>query len=130
MMEITININLDPALLSVIHDIASSLKLNTWVTKPAKEKPVAEAATESLGPCGITIDGAEAASEEVSDDTEILEEVPRYTIEVVREKLVRLSQSGKSKEVKALISTFGTNKLSEIPEEKFAEILAAAARIA
>ena len=56
--------------------------------------------------------------------------VPVITLEQVRGKLAGLSQSGKQAEVKALITKFGVNKLTDIPKENYPELLAAAEAIA
>jgi hypothetical protein len=50
-------------------------------------------------------------------------ETKKISFEDVRAKLSALSQEGKQTEVKALITEFGAKKLSDIPEEKYAEIL-------
>lgn len=55
---------------------------------------------------------------------------PVATLEQVRGKLAGLSQSGKQAEVKALITKFGVNKLTDIPKENYPELLAAAEAIA
>jgi hypothetical protein len=53
-----------------------------------------------------------------------VEKAPKdITLEAVRGKLASLSQNGKQAEVKALITEFGANKLSEIPKEKYPELL-------
>jgi hypothetical protein len=44
-------------------------------------------------------------------------------LEDVRAKLAALSQSGKQKEVKALIEKFGAKKLTDIPQEKYPQLL-------
>ncbi|MGF7185299.1 ElaB/YqjD/DUF883 family membrane-anchored ribosome-binding protein [Desulfitispora alkaliphila] len=44
-------------------------------------------------------------------------------LEEVRKKLAALSQNGKQKEVKELITSFGAKKLSDISEEKYPELL-------
>jgi hypothetical protein len=48
------------------------------------------------------------------------------TLEDVRGVLAKLSQGGKAAEVKGLISKFGAAKLTEIPADKYADVLAAA----
>lgn len=48
------------------------------------------------------------------------------TLEDVRAKLAALSQDGKQAEVKALITEFGAKKLSDVPAEKYSELLAKA----
>jgi hypothetical protein len=45
------------------------------------------------------------------------------TLEQVRAKLAALTQSGKQAEVKALITKYGAKKLSEIPKDKYPELL-------
>ena len=45
------------------------------------------------------------------------------TLEEVRQNLASLSQSGKQKEVKALITKYGAKKLSDIPVGKYPELL-------
>jgi hypothetical protein len=44
-------------------------------------------------------------------------------LEEVRAKLAALSQDGKQAQVKALITEFGAKKLSDIPAEKYEELL-------
>lgn len=51
------------------------------------------------------------------------------TLETVRAKLAALSQGGKQKEVKALITSFGVAKLTDIPEEKYPGVLEKAAAL-
>lgn len=45
------------------------------------------------------------------------------TLEEVRGLLAKLSQNGKQQEVKALIKKFGGRKLTDIPQEKYNELL-------
>lgn len=45
------------------------------------------------------------------------------SLEQVRAVLAKLSQHGKTAEVKALIVKFGANRLSELDEGKYAELL-------
>ena len=54
---------------------------------------------------------------------------PAYTLEQVRAKLADLTRKGKRAEVKALIQSFGASKLSEVPVEKYAELMAKAEEI-
>lgn len=55
-------------------------------------------------------------SKETSKETEL-------KLEDVRVKLAEISQKGKQKEIKELIKSFGVGKLSDIPSEKYAELL-------
>ena len=45
------------------------------------------------------------------------------TMEVVRAKLAALSQAGKQAEVKALITKYGAEKLSDIPKDKYPDLI-------
>jgi hypothetical protein len=47
----------------------------------------------------------------------------------LRDLLNRKSQDGFTAEVKALIVSYGVKKLSQIPEEKYPEVYAAAEKI-
>ena len=51
------------------------------------------------------------------------QEVKEITLQEVRNTLTRLSKNGKQTEVKALIKKFGATKLTEIPKEKYGELL-------
>jgi len=50
-----------------------------------------------------------------------------YTLETVRATLAGLSQNGMQKEVKAIIESFGVKKLTDIPAEKYPEVMERAA---
>ncbi|MGD6778438.1 rRNA biogenesis protein rrp5 [Sutcliffiella horikoshii] len=51
------------------------------------------------------------------------------TLEDVRAKLAALSQDGKQVQVKELITSFGAKKLSDIPVEKYPELLKEAGKL-
>ncbi len=51
------------------------------------------------------------------------------TLEDVRAKLAALSQDGKQVQVKELITGFGAKKLSDIPVEKYPELLEEAEKL-
>lgn len=51
------------------------------------------------------------------------EETAGISLETVRGKLAELAQSGKQKEVKALITEMGAKKLTDVPAEKYPELL-------
>lgn len=57
------------------------------------------------------------------------EDKPTATLEQVRQVLAAYSQDGKAEEVKAIIESFGAKKLTDIPEEKFPEVLEKAAEL-
>ncbi|MBZ9623267.1 rRNA biogenesis protein rrp5 [Clostridium sp. FP2] len=53
-------------------------------------------------------------------------EVKEVTLQEVRGTLARLSKNGNQEEVKALIKRFGATKLTEIPKERYGELLSKA----
>ena len=55
--------------------------------------------------------------------------VPTYTLEQVRAKLAALSQAGKQAQVKKIITDYNVKKLTDIPAEKYAEIMKTAETI-
>lgn len=64
--------------------------------------------------------------EETSEAEPAKADAPKVTVEQVRNKLRGLSLAGKKDQVKSLLTSYGVSKLTDIPEEKFAEVLAAA----
>lgn len=62
------------------------------------------------------VTGVEAVREPATEEK-------KPTFKEVRGALAALSQSGKQKEVKELITAFGAKKLSDIPKDKYAEVL-------
>lgn len=68
-----------------------------------------------------------SATMKIKETTETAkEEMPpkkQPTLEEVRSKLATLSQAGKQEQVKALITGLGAKKLSDIPAEKYSELL-------
>lgn len=83
-------------------------------TKAAKPAPTADTQAETAqpAPSAPPTGTAESASE--------------VTLEQVRAKLTTLSQNGKKSEAKALLDQFGVAKLTDLAEDKYAELLAAA----
>lgn len=63
------------------------------------------------------------------DSTPQQQQAPVIKLEEVRAKLAALSQAGKQEQVKALIQEFGASKLTEIPEDKYPELLEEAGKL-
>ena len=57
------------------------------------------------------------------------EEKINIPFEDLRAVLAALTREGKQKEVKELITSYGANKLSDIPEEKYKELLEEAGKL-
>ena len=52
------------------------------------------------------------------------EKAPKISLEDVRAVLAIKSRDGKTLEVRKLINTYGVTKLSDVPEEKYQELMA------
>lgn len=64
------------------------------------------------------------------DEQAEAEKSAEVSLEDVRAKLAALAKEGKQEEVKNLITSYGASKLTEIPAEKYAELLEKAEAIA
>lgn len=62
-------------------------------------------------------------------EDQVSESTPICTMEDVRAKLTALNKAGKRAEVKALLTSFGVEKLSEIPEDKYEDLMGKAGEI-
>jgi len=56
-------------------------------------------------------------------------QAPTVSFEDVRAKLASLVQAGKQPQVKELLASFGATKLSEVPAERYGELMAKAGEI-
>jgi hypothetical protein len=131
MINLTLTANSPEELTKVIKDLAASYGAPVKETKtekavPAKSETQAEKKTptvvktpESNGDAADNNSTAPAPEEK----TTLKEPEKEITLEEVRAKLAALSQSGKQAQVKALISKFGASKLTDIPKEKYAELM-------
>ena len=120
-MKIEVEVNA-PELVIAIHDLAVALTVSSAnVTNKLEETSQAPQKDEAK---------AESPKEEVKEEPK--EEVPTeqaISLEEVRAKLTALSESGKQAEAKDLITSAGAKKLTEIPKEKYAELLAKAEKL-
>ena len=68
----------------------------------------------------------ESGGKEKTEPSQAVENDPpekTYSLEEVRGKLAELNRSGKRAQVQEIISSFGVKKLSEISEDKYAEVM-------
>ncbi len=72
---------------------------------------------------------AEVPKEEAPAKEEPKEEKSLPKLEDVRAVLAEISRNGKTTEMKKLLSQFGATKLSDIPSEKYPDLLEAAEAI-
>lgn len=127
-MEITVNVNVSaPELSSALNNLALAMggrvitstestkdeakkATNSKADKKEKEKPQKDPEPEKTD---------EKPND--NDDKNVDQPASEVTFLDVRTKLAELTRAGKP--VKELINKFGASKLSEIPPEKFAEVL-------
>lgn len=136
-MNITVKIEA-PELAGAINNLAAALSGNrqaVTVIEPPKTvvkdvAPIIESSKKEEPKQEEAKEPDTKVQPESETDSSNEEETPTISLEVVRSKLAVLSQAGKQKEVKALITSFGVKKLTEIPEEKYPEVLEAAEKLA
>ena len=114
----------------------------TRATKAAAAAP-AEASASATGtpettnqpdptPTATTVEtedpkpAAEPSVQEAPAAQTVSSPAPSVSLEEVRAKLAELSQAGKQQQVVALIASMGARKLTEIPAEKYASLMAEA----
>lgn len=94
--------------------------------KRAKKRKAVEAAASAEPPATNPAPSTEppASHSEVAaleqKHTELAQEL---TLEAVRAKLAAISQAGKQAQVKALLADYGVAKLTDLPQDKYADIL-------
>lgn len=130
-MDITVKIQA-PEIVDALNALAVALagNLEVLLRIPAVQEiggaaiappPVTEKLKNDTKPAQTVNETAETVNETpISTDA-----APEITLEMVRAKLADLSRDGKQKQVKELVNKYA-KKLTEIPPEKFAEIMAAA----
>lgn len=110
---------------------ARRARKSTSAETPAADapmQPTAEEAAETAAPEKTVAEPSPTAAP--AAPAQPASTVAEVSLEQVRAKLAALSQGGKAAEVKSLISEFGVAKLTEIPSEKYGELLAKAEALA
>ena len=125
-MNISIDINIRASeditnslltLAAVLHNAVPIFDKGSKVIEPKEEPTIKSKEVETPK------EKIETSKEKV----EILnQEIKEITLQEVRGVLTSLSENGKRSQVKALIKKFGATKITEIPKEKYAELLKAA----
>lgn len=148
-MNMTINLNITATeLCEAINNLAGALvgastigavdqqPATTSTRKPRATKqaevattpePVAE--VETLPEAEVLEKVAESLKSEEVVQPEPTKEAPKLTLEEVRGKLATLSAAGHAPKIKELFATFGAKKLTEVPEDKYSELMIAAEAI-
>lgn len=75
------------------------------------------------------VESESAPAEETEPVNEPEKEPEEYTLVDVRGKLSELTKAGKKAKVQELIKSFGVDKLSQIPADKYAEVMEKAGEI-
>lgn len=88
------------------------------LNKTAKEKAALKKSIELVE---LPEDELEEATEPEEPEKEEAEH--SISLEEIREKMVALTRAGKREEMKAIIESFGKEKLTGIPREKYPELL-------
>lgn len=102
-------------LAAVIETSARETQMNASTTVTQRLEP---AATEKL-----------ASSSTEPPAQEHTAEAPSVSMEDVRAKLASLVQAGKQTQVKELLASFGAEKLSQVPPERYGELMAKAGEL-
>lgn len=103
-MNITIKVEADELVQAILH-LAESMKTSRpaeSVEKPKAKKPAPAPELEAPAPAA------------------------NVTLVQVRARLAELSSEGKKEAIKKLMADFGVSKLTEVPEEKYGELMTAA----
>jgi len=109
-MNITIKVEAEE-LIAAINKLAAAVSLNPAVV----DQPVAEKKAPAKKPAK-----SEAEVPAPAPETKAI------TLEQVRAKLAEVSNAGKKNEVKELLTSYGVSKLTDLPAEKYSELLAEA----
>lgn len=71
----------------------------------------------------MSVGASKVAKAAPPEEPKAAQEEPKLTLEEVRAVLADKSMAGFRDEVKALITGFGVNRLSEVPAEKYRELV-------
>lgn len=136
MAEITIRLQADGEIVKALNELAHSMKLLSASINALAETKAQPAANDGQAQPAqqvqqdLPFEPKPAAKPEPAvEEAKPANGQPKVTLEAVREKLAALSQAGKQAEVKKLINSFGAKKLTDVPPEKYPELLAAAEAI-
>jgi hypothetical protein len=130
-MNISIDINIRASeditnslltLAAVLHNAVPIFDKSPKVIESKEEPIIKNKEVKALNEVGALREVG-APKEKVETSNHDIKEI---TLEEVRGFLGSLSDKGKGEEVKALIKKFGASRLTEIPKEKYVELLSEA----
>lgn len=110
----------DPGLKAFITDKPDKMRQSSG-SLAAKSKPAPEKKKDTP----VKEDPIAEETETVQEEPAVEEpgEAVSYTLVDVRGKLAALNKAGKKAQVQELIKSFGVEKLSQIPEERYPEVM-------
>ena len=122
-MDITIKIEA-PALVDAVNALAVALagNIELLLDGPGARASVTETAKNVTNKAETVTKTAKNVTDDAKTETKTAK-APTFTLEQVRAKLADLARSGKQAEVKALLGKFGVKKLTEVPAEKYPELM-------
>ncbi|MDN9011080.1 hypothetical protein [Brevibacillus laterosporus] len=118
-MNITVTISA-PELANAIQTLAQALSTGS-ATKVSPFRIPSDSTESVADKKGKPTDEKKAANEEKAKEEGTGEQI--IPLEPVRAKLAALAKSGKQAEVKELIASFGASKLTDIPADKYLQLL-------
>src|SRR5690606_19277897 len=122
--EMKITIQIPDNAVKMLVDLADALRTIAKTVEVETKDDIIQAA-EQLKET-VEEEGAEKVKRNLDAFQKLADDV---TLEQVRAKLAELTRNGKREQVKALLNEFGANKLSEVPADKYAELMAKAEEI-
>ncbi|WP_197260761.1 hypothetical protein [Brevibacillus laterosporus] len=122
-MNITVTISA-PELANAIQTLAQALSTGSTAEVIPFKTPTESATDKKEKP---TADKKAAKEEKAKEEGGTGEQI--IPLETVRAKLAALAKSGKQAEVKELLASFGASKLTDIPAERYLQLLTQAEAI-
>ena len=103
----------------------ASKDFNEVLDKLLKAHALLQACTDALAELVMAADNAPEGAAALTE-APALAEAPAYAAEEVRGALARLVSGGKKEQVRAILSRFGADRFSDIPQEQYNAVMAAA----
>lgn len=130
-MEINVNINANKDLTDAIVKFSDALELiakrgigNVLYNSELIEQITKEVKNEvQAKPLNFVAPVEEKTNNQVETEASNKPETKVIKLEDVRSKLAALSKAGKKTEVKNLLNSFGVQKLTDVPSDKYEELL-------
>lgn len=124
MQQLTLTIDLTAENLENLKAFCQETKAETVVKKPAaKAKATVEKEPKAKAPAKAAVQEQEAESESQKQETKQKAPDKTLTLTDVRAVALKISKAGKSDTLKEIFAKFDATKLSEIPAERYDELM-------